>query len=598
MKNFNPWDGLLSSFSRMRLIPKFCLLFLLVWVFPMIFTSSLIYCKITDNLIKSQTELAKQGHQQVQSFLAYRMDRIFLISSIIAMDTTLNGILTRDPGTYTHTQQMKDLNTIRIYLDQFQSTRNSYDSLRLYVPGGRIYSDENKLIFNLDKVKNTLWYKNSFADWGWITYNPPGLMDTPNVLSVVRPIRDLDHYRMMVGAVRIDIPLKEIENMLSRANIAPGCLTYLVTGDGTPVGASSPDLLESYGLTRDQISRADAGGAFVPMRQRGDKVWVYTSNITDIGWTLITVLPEKKIAVGIRAVQWQYITAISLLFLAVILINVPIFNSITRRLKQLVQRMKLVQEGDLNANLHPKNHDEIGQLMDDFNFMLERIKELMAQQYALGQELRTADLKALQSQINPHFLYNTLEMVGWLAQEETPRVVQSVMKTLAQFYRLSLNKGRDITTIENELELLRSYMYIQQLRFHNSIALLIDVADIRNFSLPKITLQPIVENAIIHGILERPGKSGVVEIRGHMTPEGMIELTIADNGVGMNAEQLENLRAGRSVSSEGSGYGLDNIEKRICLFFGIENGLFFESEPNVGTRVLLRIPPVPYTGDE
>ena len=584
-----------DSYFKMRLIHKFTILFILVWFIPMLFTSYYIYQRITDNLIKAQNVLALQGHQQVESFLTYHLDRILLTSRIIAMDPVVNDILTRELESYPHSQQLKDLSTLRVYLEQFNSIKNKFDRLQFYVPGGRVYSNENKLIFNLDSIKDALWYKNSFKGWGWVTSNPPELMESTDVISVVRPVRDLNNYQSKVGAVRIDISMEEVERMLSRANIGLGFLSYLVTKDGMLVGTSSDELLSSYRLTDDLLDQyVLQGNTYMPIWQPKEKVWVYVSSITNVDWILVTILPEKELAKGIYTVQLQYIIAIALLFFAVVLIAVPSINSITRRLKHLVYHMKLVKDGDMGATLHSKKQDEIGQLINNFNSMLERIQELMKQQYILGQELKTAELKALQSQINPHFLYNTLEMIGWLAYEGSPKKIQSVVNTLAQFFRLSLNRGNDITTIGKELQLVESYMHIQRLRFQERITLLIDVRDIQDYPLPKITLQPIVENAILHGILEKPGKYGTIEILGRLNPDGMIELSITDDGVGMKLEVLDKLNAGLSIASAESSYGLDNIEKRICLFYGIEHALYFQSQPNIGTKVTLRIPSAPY----
>lgn len=593
-------DKLIRYFGDMRLIQKFCILFLLAWIIPMILSSYYVYQRITDNLVESQIEQAYQGYQQVKSFLTYRLERIFLTCRTITLNSQVNEILTRDINSYTASQQMKDLSILRIYLEQFQSTRNGSDILRLYVPGGRIYSNENKLVFNLNTVKNTLWYKKTFRDWGWTTCNPPEYMEHSDVVSVVRPIRDFNDYRRKVGAVRIDISLDEIESMLSCVNVTHGCLTYMVANDGMLIGASSGELLSLYRLSDKQLGRIiSTDSSFVSIWIQKRKCWVCASEILDTGWILVTVLPEKELSGGISTIQLQYLITTSLLFLAVVLISVPAINSVTRRINLLVDRMKLVQDGNLNASLRTNSHDEIGQLTRNFNFMLERIKALMTRQYILGQELKTAELKALQSQINPHFLYNTLEMIGWLALENNPQKIRTVVRTLAQFYRLSLNQGEGVTTIANELKLVVSYMEIQSIRFQNRIQLIIDVSqDILNYSIPNITLQPIVENAIVHGILEKPSKSGNIHIKGYLNSEGMIELSVIDDGLGMANDQVQKLRNGKLFPTDSGSYGLNNIEKRICLLFGIQRGLYFESQYNVGTKVTLCMPPVPYSVGE
>jgi two-component system sensor histidine kinase YesM len=256
--------------------------------------------------------------------------------------------------------------------------------------------------------------------------------------------------------------------------------------------------------------------------------------------------------------------------------------------------MKLVQEGNLNVKLDTHYHDEIGTLVHDFNFMIERINELMQNQYMLGQELKTAELKALQSQINPHFLYNTLEMLGWMAYKHEPKEIQSMTNSLAQYYRLSLNHGDDITSISNELKLVESYLHIQSTRFRNDLSILIDIKDIGDFAIPKITLQPIVENSILHGILEKDNKSGTIKIKGRLKKDNMIELSIEDDGIGMDKAQISKLMNTKREPSNMGNYGLRNIEMRICLYFNIEKAIRIISKPGVGTKVLINFPPKPY----
>ena len=238
----------------------------------------------------------------------------------------------------------------------------------------------------------------TFSGWGWTTCNPPGTWKLEDVVSVVRPIRDFNNYQNKIGAVRIDISLDEIESMLSRVNITNGCLTYIIDRDGVFVGASDNELLPVYRLSDEHLNQAiEAGSRFISVWEREQEYWVCASEILETGWLLVTVLPEKELAGIISKMQSQYIISISILFIVVFFLSVPAINSITKRIELLVERMKLVQEGNLSARLEVNSEDEIGQLTQNFNFMLERIKVLMRQQYKLGQELKTSELKALQA---------------------------------------------------------------------------------------------------------------------------------------------------------------------------------------------------------
>lgn len=586
---------LMETYRNLKLKQKYILL-LVAWMIPVILISFFIYLNITDRLIDSQLTLARQGYQQVESFLNYRIEHIFLASSIIALDANLNDILTQDPDTYSLNQQIKDLSTIKSYLGQFQSNSNpNFDTLRLYVPGSFKYANEDKLLFSLDEAKDTLWYKNTFKGWGWVTCNPPAYMENRNTISIIRPIRDLEHHMHLVGAVRMDISLYEIEQILARINVSQGCLSYMVTTDGHLAGASYYGLLDSLRLDDQDLEKALAAqNSFVRVNIQGEKVWAYANYLDNVDLILVTVLPERELAEGIHLIQLYYVTALSLLVLMMTFIIIPALNSITGRIKQLVNRMKLVQKGNLNASMKAGCQDEIGLLVDDFNFMLERIDELMKQQYMLGQDLNAAELKALQSQINPHFLYNTLEMIGWMAYKGNPREVQAMVNTLAQFFRLSLNHGNDITSIANEIKLMESYLYIQCTRFQNDLKVEVDAKDVEEYAIPKITLQPIVENAILHGILEKESKAGTVKIRGRLKKNDVIELSIEDDGIGMTQEQIDKMMSKQSRPDKADSYGLKNIEMRICLFFSIDEAIRIESRPGEGTRITITIPTVPY----
>ena len=252
--------------------------------------------------------------------------------------------------------------------------------------------------------------------------------------------------------------------------------------------------------------------------------------------------------------------------------------------------MKTVQEGNLNIHLKNDCSDEIGVLYDNFNTMIERTSDLMDAQYKMGQKLKSAELKALQSQINPHFLYNTLDMINWLAHAGRTGEICSAVIALSKYYRLILNKGEDMLTLEKELNHVSYYMKIQDIRYPGKITFIQDIdSDILDGMVPKIILQPLVENAIVHGIFEKKGKQGMIKITGWLESENIICLTVEDDGIGMDEETLRHIMDG-TIRSSGSSYGVRNVNARIGLVFGEGFGLTYESRLNKGTRVILRFP--------
>lgn len=269
--------------------------------------------------------------------------------------------------------------------------------------------------------------------------------------------------------------------------------------------------------------------------------------------------------------------------LLVVMVMATMAKSITGRLKLLKEQMLRIQEGNICKMEEGPSRDEIGQLIGNYNVMVDQVEALLREQYTLGQEKVEAELKALQSQINPHFLYNTLDMINWMSQKKESENIRSVVQAMSRFYRLTLSKGRDIVSIRDEVEMCEAYMEIQKRRYRGRICYEVEVdGDILDSLIPKITLQPFLENAIIHGINEKADGRGMVILNGWME-DGRITLSVTDDGEGMTQED-------KKKSHQGSHYGLSNIEHRLELFFGESIPVQVESSPGIGTCVIINIP--------
>ena len=224
-------------------------------------------------------------------------------------------------------------------------------------------------------------------------------------------------------------------------------------------------------------------------------------------------------------------------------------------------------------------------------------QEMMVQNVSLEKDLaqKQADITYLQNQINPHFLYNTLDIIVWMIENEQKSEAVRVVTALARFFRISLSKGKSIIPVRDELEHVRNYLMIQQMRFKNKFTYTIDAApEVLGYASLKLMLQPLVENAIYHGMEFKDG-DGIIEIKAEQKEDGLW-FTVLDNGLGMTEEQVENLLTDHAhVSSKrGSGIGVKNVNERIRLYFGNEYGLFIESEPDEGTTIRIHLPAVDY----
>jgi two-component system sensor histidine kinase YesM len=272
-----------------------------------------------------------------------------------------------------------------------------------------------------------------------------------------------------------------------------------------------------------------------------------------------------------------------------------ISKSIYVPIKKLHDVTTTIARHDIEALVTADNADEITELGLSFNIMVGKIKELLDAKIEEQENLKKAELRALQAQINPHFLYNTLDTIIWMAEAKRMDQVVELVRVLSRFFRITLSKGKDWITVRDEIEHVESYLAIQKMRYRDILDYRIDVPDdMRDGQILKLTLQPLVENALYHGIKNKRNGGSIV-VRGRRLDGDLLQIQVDDNGIGMTQEQLAQVRAqlgaeaGAAVVAE-SGYGINNVNQRIKLYYGQEYGLAIESEYRHGTRVSLIIP--------
>ena len=280
-----------------------------------------------------------------------------------------------------------------------------------------------------------------------------------------------------------------------------------------------------------------------------------------------------------------------LLLLLVIILSYYIPRSITMPITRISRVTNQVAKGNLSVRAAAESGAEARMLSDSLNAMIDKINELLDQVTTEQIRLRKAEFELLQAQINPHFLYNTLDTIVWLAEAGDQKRVVSMVGNLSDFFRTSLNQGKDIISIREELAHVRSYLEIQQVRYQDILRYEITVPeDLYEYKIPKITIQPLVENALYHGIKNKRGQ-GTITITGERSENGFV-LYVRDNGIGMTQERLKEVRAGiQKLSYTGKEiYGLYNVNERIRLNFGETYGISIESTYGEGTCVSISLP--------
>ena len=372
----------------------------------------------------------------------------------------------------------------------------------------------------------------------------------------------------------------------------PKGVSYLINDRNQIIAETDVARAATYRVDYQQItSYLESSNAFVEKKVLGADVYAAFYKIPGPAWYLVTIIPKSSLIDQGNRIILRYLGIILACIVGGVFIAELLAGSIVRRIRRVSRQMSQVKAGDTPAPLPPSPYgDEIGQLVSSYNYMADRINELVAEQKRISEEKTIAEFNALQAQINPHFLYNTMDLIHWTAQARQYDKVSRIVMDLSRFYKLTLSKKDPISTIEDEIEHASTYVRLQNMRFDDAIDLVVDVPDaIGSCRIPKLTLQPILENAVLHGIREKDPPTGTIVITAW--EDDALYLLISDDGVGMDQELLDHLLTYTPMSkANGSNVAIYNIHSRLRLLYGEGYGLSYQSVPGRGTEVTIRIP--------
>lgn len=415
--------------------------------------------------------------------------------------------------------------------------------------------------------------------------------DTPvRAVTLLRPVRATDGSDRQLCVEQVSVEVESFSSVLAYAQATEGSTVYLVNEYGELIAAT--DSAAYRKMERDSALPADGDDAKWTRTALGGRAYyVLRRHIPNARWTLTAMIPVEDVSAQSRYVTIVLIALAVLILAAIVFVAIMLANSYTRRLKNLNALIQRVRSGELKAERgSDRDEDEISELFNSFSDMTAELKNLMRAQYRSGKAVKSAELRALQAQINPHFLYNTLDLINWEAFEHDAPEISEIAQNLAKFYRISLNKGRQILTVREELEHVRAYVSIENRHFDDAICLHIDVPeDLQALACINIILQPFVENAIVHGFAENPAR-GVCNIRIEAWREaGDVVFMVSDDGPGMTEAQTKAIFR-RNTARQVSGYGVKNIHSRIQLSFGEAYGVTYRNTKESGTAVYIRLP--------
>lgn len=326
------------------------------------------------------------------------------------------------------------------------------------------------------------------------------------------------------------------------------------------------------------------------LNYRGEKYLVTRTDMKTTGWTLVSMVPYKSVMAETMAISGVMILAVAITLIVTLLLLNRILTGVVKPLKKLEKYMVQVNPDNMDQRMEILTDDEIGHLSMKFNQMMDRIRNLKEQVIEEQEDKRKYELQALQAQINPHFLYNTLDSIIWMAETNDSNIV-AMTEALAKLFRISLNKGNEEISLERELEHVKNYLIIQSMRYADKFTYEISAEPgVERCRTIKLILQPIVENCIYHGIKKKRG-TGKITIRAYRREQNLI-IEVSDDGCGMPEEICRKILSDEieSENISGSGIGVKNVNERIQLRFGKQYGLSYSSEEGVGTTVTYVLP--------
>ena len=460
------------------------------------------------------------------------------------------------------------------------------------------YPNTENILAPLSQAKGTYWYGifqgNRNAQEMFCPSFYLGSREKKNYgdMAYICPLSLYYHSTAYKAYLAVYYSDDKLTSILSDNLSLEGSVSYIVNERDAIVATSDPSLSGIYQLDYDTIKASFmSSNNFIERNILDTKVYAGFYSISSTDWFMVTVLPSPPLIHESNRLMIQ-IALIYAVFLVLALIFANILaHSITGRLSSVIRQMQTVRHGPPTPMDSPSAHDEIGDLIDTYNYMTRKMDELMKTQAKAAEDLRIAEFNSLQAQINPHFLYNTMDMINWMALQGQTDEISHAVQSLSRFYKLTLSRKKGISTIARELEHVTIYVQLQNMRYHDSIELITDIPDeLSEYQIPKLTLQPVVENSILHGILEKESKSGTIVITGWMENENVV-LLVSDDGVGIPPEILSTILSGNGNSqSGGTNIAVYNTHRRLQILYGNDYGLTYSSKPGEGTEVEIRFP--------
>ncbi|MCP2238770.1 sensor histidine kinase [Thermoanaerobacterium thermosaccharolyticum] len=550
------------------LYKKILLSYILIIVIPLIMVAA-ITGNVTSRYINEKAkETSYQTLNQANKNISKMLENMKNALLYVSMNKELQYYLSRS-GVETPFNVSREIIAIRDSILLPKIFNENYSSIEIFALHKDQYLTrlEQNDVMSSKVVENKEWYKKTLEINGklfWYVNNDFG----KQMISVSRLVFDVKNFTKPIAVISVDMDMSKIASIISDIDLGKSSKIYIIDDKGKPVYSEDNSYLYKYGL---KMYGNNSGNSLITVN--GNKMMVIYNTLQN-GWKLIGMVSLDELNEKARVIRnLIYITALLSLATAS-LISLYFSHSISYPIIELASEMKKAENGDFNMHIGEKWSGEIGVLYSSFNYMIKKINELIHEVYLSKIKEKDAELKALQAQINPHFLYNTLDSINWIAIEHKIPEISKIVNSLASILRYSINKGNDISTVEKEINHVESYIIIQKIRFKDKFEADFNIDKrILPYKTIKLILQPLVENAIIHGIESYEGK-GEILINGYLSEEGNIIFEVINNGNLIDLDLVNDIL--NTPADDRENYGIKNVNERIKLYYGNQYGLNYQ----------------------
>ncbi|WP_432355811.1 sensor histidine kinase [Sporosarcina sp. A2] len=568
----------MNTYKKLRV--QIALHYILASGLTLLLMAGILYASISSILLIESAKSMKSSVNQSGMYLDLYIDRLNAVSSLLAENPQLVDYLsdsTRAPAV--KTDLLKTIDTT-LASDEF------IKSIIIVSKDGQILSNEAGL--TMSKSTNMMretWYRSAIMNGGQAFLTSARMQDFTMdkdtwVISISREITDATGENR--GVLLIDLDYEVIEDYLANLDLGTDGFSFILNENQEVVYHEDPSYFQNDAKKHELQTIVEDSAGY----DSKENTLTYTHSLKNADWMLVSVSSQDSL-LAIKQQLLEIFVWVGIALLLIAATSVYLFaGRITAPFQKLEQAMQDIETGLKEIPVDAKGCYEAQSLTRHFNMMTHKIDKLMVEITVKERHLRTSEISALHSQINPHFLYNTLDTIVWMAEFGDHEKVIDLTKALASFFRLSLSGGSELTTVGNELEHVERYLFIQKERYGDKLQYRIQCVEaLQDIEIPKLIVQPVVENALYHGI-RGLSRQGVIDISA-TAEDGDLFLTVHDNGEGFNVSKMSDRKT--SSTTKLGGVGIRNVDERIKLYYGESYGIHVQSSEAEGTTVRIRL---------